>query len=135
MSTVNIQTRIDNSQLQTQLDATNARTVQAANQVVATVNRASELSLLVLTVIGFTVDQTFRIQAYVVRTVINTFIQTRAALATANPLLAIETVITGGVMLFFLQQQLVAIETGRQETNARMSAAYSALRSAGGVYL
>ena len=135
MSTINIQTRIDNSQLQTQLDASNARTVQAANQAVATVNRASELSLLALQAIGISVVQTFRIQAYAIRTAINTFIQVRAAFATANPLLAAETIITGGVMLYFLHQQLVAIETGRNEVNTQMSAAYSALRSAGGVYL
>lgn len=112
-----------------------ARTIQTANQQVATINRVSELSLLSLQAIGVTVDATFRIQVLAIRTAINTFIQTRAALATANPLLATTTVITGSVMLYLLYAQLQAIESGRAEVSAQMGASYALLRQAGGVYL
>lgn len=135
MSVIDIKTRIDSSEIENELIDLEARTVQAANRAVATVNRASEMALLGLTVIGVSVDATFRIQAIAIRTAINTFIQTRAALAIGNPLLAAETVITGGVMLFVLRQQLQAIETGRSEVSAQMAASYSLLRQAGGVYL
>ena len=82
-----------------------ARTIQAANRSVSTINRVSELSLLSLTAIGVSVDTTFRIQAFVLRTAINTFIQTKAAFAVSNPLLAAETLITGGVMIYLLYSQ------------------------------
>ena len=47
----------------------------------------------------------------------------------------INTVVVGGVSLFLLQQQLVAIQTGRQEVSAQMGASFQLLRQAGGVYL
>lgn len=126
---------VDTSIADLKIAEVQARTIRAANQQVATVNRASELSLLSLQAIGVTVDATFRVQAIAVRTAINTFIQTRAAIVSANPLLAVETVITGSVMLYLLGQQLQAIESGRSEVSAQMSATYSLLRQAGGVYL
>ncbi len=125
----------DTSRAEAKIVDVEARTVQAANRQVATINRASELSLLTLTAIGVSVDATFRIQAFAIRTAINTFIQTRAALTIGNPLLAAETLVTGGIMLILLYEQLQAIEEGRGEANVQLSAAYSALRSAGGVYL
>ena len=112
-----------------------ARTIQTAQRQVATINRVSELGLLSLQSIGVAVDATFRIQTIAIRTVINTAIQTRAALAISNPLLAAETVITGGVMLYLLYAQLQAIETGRNEVSAQMAASFTLVRMAGGVYL
>ena len=112
-----------------------ARTIQTAQRQVATINRVSELSLLSLQAIGITVDATFRIQTIAIRTVINTVIQTRAAISISNPLLAAETVITGGVMLYLLYAQLQAIETGRSEVSAQMAASFTLLRMSGGVYL
>jgi hypothetical protein len=111
------------------------RTIEVANVQVATINRASELSLLALQATGYAVDATFRVQTIAIRTAINTYIQTRAALAASNPLLGVGTAITGGVMLYLLYQQLQAIETGRSETSAQMSASFSIVRQAGGVYL
>lgn len=111
------------------------KSIEVANRSVATINRASEIALLGLQAIGVAVDATFRIQAIAIRTAINTFIQTRAALAVGNPLLAIETLITGGVMLYLLYAQLRAIESGRQEVSTQMSASFTLLRQAGGVYI
>ncbi|KKL28554.1 hypothetical protein LCGC14_2374000, partial [marine sediment metagenome] len=88
-----------------------------------------------LQAIGVAVDTTFRIQAIAIRTAINTFIQTRAALIVGNPLLAAETIITGGVMLYLLYAQLRAIQTGQQEVSAQMSASFQLVRMSGGVYL
>lgn len=126
---------VDTTRADDQLADLQARTIQTANQQVATINRVSELSLLSLQAIGVTIDATFRIQVLAIRTAINTFIQTRAAFATANPLLATTTVITGSVMLYLLYAQLQAIESGRAETSAQMGASYALLRQAGGVYL
>ncbi len=117
------------------LIAAENQSILAANRNVATINRVSEISLISLQAIGVAVDATFRIQAIAVRTAINTFIQTRAALTIGNPLLAAETLITGGIMLVLLHQQLRAIETGRAEVNTQMGAAYTLLRQAGGVYI
>ena len=125
----------DTTRADQKIEDVEARTVQAANQQVATINRVSELSLLSLQAIGVTIDATFRIQVLAIRTAINTFIQTRAAIATANPLLAATTVVTGSVMLYLLYAQLQAIEAGKQETSAQMAASYTLLRQAGGVYL
>lgn len=125
----------DTSMADAQIAAVEARTIQAANRSVATVNRSTELGLLALQAQGKAVDATFRIQALAVRTAINTFIQTRAAIRVSNPLMAAETIITGSVMLYLLYEQLQAIESGQQESNAQMAAAYSLLRQAGGVYL
>ena len=135
MSETRIKTVIDSTELDQQLIDVEARTVLVANRQVATINRVSELSLLSLQAIGVAVDATFRIQVLVIRTAINTFIQTRAALAISNPLLAVETVITGGVMLYLLYAQLQAIQTGKQEVSAQMGASYTLLRQAGGVYI
>ncbi len=135
MSETRIKTVIDSTELDQQLIDVEARTVLVANRQVATINRVSELSLLSLQAIGVAVDATFRIQVLVIRTAINTFIQTRAALAISNPLLAVETVITGGVMLYLLYAQLQAIQTGKSEVSAQMAASYTLIRMSGGVYL
>ena len=135
MSEVRIKTVIDSTELDQQLVDVEARTIQTAQRQVATINRVSELSLLSLQAIGITVDATFRIQTIAIRTVINTVIQTRAALSISNPLLAAETVITGGVMLYLLYAQLQAIESGRAEVSAQMAASFTLLRMSGGVYL
>ena len=135
MSEVRIKTVIDSTELDQQLVDVEARTIQTAQRQVATINRVSELSLLSLQAIGIAVDATFRIQTIAIRTVINTVIQTRAALAVSKPLLAAETVITGGVMLYLLYAQLQAIETGRAEVSAQMAASFTLLRMSGGVYL
>ena len=113
------------------------KTLEVAQRTVTTINRASEIALLGLQAIGVAVDTTFRIQAIAIRTAINTFIQTRAALsvATVNPLLVAETIITGGVMLYLLYAQLRAIQTGQQEVSAQMSASFQLVRMSGGVYL
>ncbi len=135
MSETRIKTVIDSTELDQQLQAVEVRTVLIANRQVATINRVSELSLLSLQAIGIAVDATFRIQVLAIRTAINTFIQTRAALAISNPLLAVETVITGGVMLYLLYAQLQAIQTGKSEVSTQMAASYTLLRMSGGVYL
>ena len=135
MSETRIKTVIDSTELDQQLIDVEARTVLVANRQVATINRVSELSLLSLQAIGVAVDATFRIQVLVIRTAINTFIQTRAALAISNPLLAVETVITGGVMLYLLYAQLQAIQTSKSEVSAQMAASYTLIRMSGGVYL
>lgn len=111
------------------------KTLEVAQRTVTTINRASEIALLGLQAIGVAVDATFRIQAIAIRTAINTFIQTRAALIVGNPLLAAETIITGGVMLYLLYAQLRAIQTGQQEVSAQMSASFQLVRMSGGVYL
>ncbi len=137
MSETRIKTVIDSTELDQQLLAVETRTILVANRQVATINRVSELSLLSLQAIGIAVDATFRIQVLAIRTAINTFIQTRAALAlpTANPLLAVETVITGGVMLYLLYAQLQAIQTGKNEVSAQMAASFTLLRMSGSIYL
>ncbi len=135
MSETRIKTVVDSTEFDLQLFALESRTLQSAQRQVATINRVSEISLLSLQAIGITVDATFRIQAIAIRTTINTFIQTRAALAVSNPLLAAETVVTGGVMLYLLYAQLQAIESGRNEVSAQMAAAFTLIRMSGGVYL
>ncbi|KKM27485.1 hypothetical protein LCGC14_1574200, partial [marine sediment metagenome] len=85
MSEVRIKTVIDSTELDQQLVDVEARTIQTAQRQVATINRVSELSLLGLQAIGIAVDATFRIQTIAIRTVINTVIQTRAALAVSKP--------------------------------------------------
>ena len=126
---------VDTTRADQKLVDLQARTIQTANRQVAIINQVSELSLLSLQAIGVTVDATFRIQTLAIRTAINTFIQTRAAFATQNPLLAATTIITGSVMLYLLYAQLQAIESGRMEVSAQMGASYQLLRQAGGVYL
>lgn len=111
------------------------RTILIAQRQVATINRVSELGLLALQAQGVAVDATFRIQTIAIRTTINTVIQTRAAIRISNPLLAAETIITGGVMLYLLYAQLQAIESGRAEVSAQMAASFTLLRMSGGVYL
>lgn len=133
MSTIIVDADITAAQLQ--LQVIEVQTIQTANRNVATINRVTEMGLLALQAQGKAVDATFRIQALAIRTTINTVIQTRAAIAVSNPFLAAETIITGGVMLFLLYEQLQAIESGQQESSAQMAAAYSLLRQAGGVYL
>jgi len=135
MSVTRIRTVIDSTEVDTQLIALENKTIRVANRQVAIINQVSELSLLSLQAIGVTVDATFRIQTLAIRTAINTFIQTRAAFATQNPLLAATTIITGSVMLYLLYAQLQAIESGRMEVSAQMGASYQLLRQAGGVYL
>jgi len=126
---------VDTTRADQKLVDLQARTIQTANRQVAIINQVSELSLLSLQAIGVTVDATFRIQTLAIRTAINTFIQTRAAISTANPLLAATTIITGSVMLYLLYAQLQAIESGRMEVSAQMGASYQLLRQAGGVYI
>ncbi len=133
MSTIVVD--VDTSRADQQLVDLEARTVQAANRNVATVNRVTELGLVALQAQGTAVDATFRIQTMAIRTTINTVIQTRAAIRISNPLLIAETLITGSVALYLLYEQLDAIESGRTEVSAQFAAQYSFLRQAGGVYL
>ncbi|KKL94718.1 hypothetical protein LCGC14_1861830, partial [marine sediment metagenome] len=74
---------VDTTRADQKLVDLQARTIQTANRQVAIINQVSELSLLSLQAIGVTVDATFRIQTLAIRTAINTFIQTRAAISTA----------------------------------------------------
>jgi len=133
MSTVVL--RVDKTDAESELENFNNRVLASANRAVGTVNRVSEMALLSFQAVGFGVDATFRIQAQALRTGINTVIQTRAAFKIANPALAAQTIITGGVSLYILYKQLQAIENGRTQTAAQLQASYTLLRTSGGIYL
>lgn len=136
MSTIIIDA--DTSRLEQKVVDSEARTLAAAQQQVALVNRVMEISFLTLGALGVAIDATFRLQIFALRTAINTVIQTRAALAISNPALAAATAAIGATEIFFLYSQIRAIESGQQQTTAQMQSLYSLARQSsamGGVYL
>ncbi len=126
---------VDTTRGDAELENFNNRVLQSANRSVGTINRVSEMALLSFQAIGFGVDATFRVQAYALRTAINTVIQTGAALRISNPALALQTAVVGGVSLYILYAQLQAIDSGRNETSAQLQASYTLLRTSGAINL